>query len=186
MNVEPAIIDVMIVIDTISLTQNSSRQNSTNENPATCDAALAFMITDLDHAIAGNGTADLHIRVRPRDALRIASICSNPLDNQISLYDFGHRSGDNVLDLAGMKKLVVTRIAAVPTPNQAYHLPPRVTFQNANFYAQQIDVNGSGREDFYVKFVVYGLASGRTRPIHGHFQWNASITVSPGGSPARG
>jgi len=40
---------------------------------------------------------------------------------------------------------------------------------------EKIDVNGPGREDFYVKFVVYGPPSGGTRPVLGYFRWDPSI-----------
>lgn len=173
-----ATIDLMILVDTQSLLQNGNGRGSTNDNPAGCNHAWAAMMTSLANATSGNGTADLAMTAGSGDTIRINSASlSNQLDYAVFVYDFQHWKGDTVLDTAGMKNRTITRLAAIPTPDQADHNPPTVTFQNGNFYIEQIDVNAPGTEFFYVKFVVYGPPNNGKRDVVGYFRWDPSISA---------
>lgn len=174
-----ATINLLIVVNTAPLLTEVDAQGTTHLRPAICARIWAYMITDHHHCVWGNGTADLHMRAAPGDVIRITGVSlSNQLDHAIFIYDFQHQDGDNVLDTAGMKNRTIARLSATPTPDQAHHVPPGITFQNGNFYVAQIDVNGPGTEHFNAKFLIYGPPDGNTRPILGHFQWNPSIRAS--------
>lgn len=180
------IIDLMIVVDTSSLTHNGNGQGSSNKDPAPCDTAWAFMFTDAEHAIGGNGTAALQIGAGRQHRLRIAGMSmSNQFEDALFFYDIEHLSGDHVLNTKGMKNQRITQLMATPAATQEGNLPPQVTFQDGNFYFSQLGVLGVGSECLAIKFVVYGPPTGSARPILGYFKWTMSITVkAPCSSPS--
>jgi hypothetical protein len=141
------------------------------------------MITDVAHAVSGNGTADLEMSARSGDTIRVtSSSLSNQLDYAVFVYDFQHWEGkEGVLDTAGMKNRTITGLAVVPTPDQPDHQPPNVTFAEQPFFIEQIDVNERGTEKFMVCFVVYGEPSPtdpNTRPVLGYYRWDPTITAT--------
>lgn len=173
-------IELMILVDTVSLTQNGNGTGSTNANPAGCDHANAFMITDRAHAVKGNGSADLELRAESGDTLRIwGASLSNQLEDEVFIYDFEHWYGDPVLDTQGMRAQTASEYAMVPQRGDEDHNPPRVGAKKVDFNFSRLDINNPGREGFYVKFVVYGpVQDGQgTRPVKGYFRWDPSIEV---------
>lgn len=173
-------IDLMILVDTISLTQNGNGTGSTNQNPAGCDHKWAFMTTDLAHVVSGNGTADVQLRGSSGESLRIwGASLSNQLGDEVFIYDFQHWKQDTVLDTDGMRSQTASEYAMVPQRGAQKHSPPVVTKQRVGFNFSELDIAGTGSESFCVKFVVYGPADDNgDRPVKGYFRWDPSITTA--------
>lgn len=174
-------IDLTIIIDAEKVVAAagggpSTPTNTSPTSPGGCNHNWAFMMTHVSNAVSGNGTADLVMTAPVGETIHVSSVSmSNQQDYAVFVYDFAHWKGDTVLDTAGMKNRTINRLAVIPTPDQADHAPPNVTFQDQNFYIEQIDVNSSGQEYFYVTFVVYGPPSSGKRPVLGYFRWDPSI-----------
>jgi hypothetical protein len=175
-----AILDVMILVDTISLTQDGNGVGSTNDAPAECDHGVAIMIADQIHAESGNGTADLHLHASSRGKLRIwGASLSNQLRDEVFVYDFQHQKGDSVLDTRGMRSQTASTYAMVPHRGADNHNPPVVEKQKVSFNYSLLDIVNTGTEYFYVKLVVYGPADDNgDRPVKGYFRWDPSITAA--------
>ncbi len=171
-------INLMICVDAETVVKHNDGRPTSIHSPGGCNHHWAFMMTNAQNVSSGNGTADLALKVPTGETIRISSASiSNQLDYAVFVYDFQHWKGSPVLDTAGMKNRTITRLGVVPDADQADHQPPRVTFENEQYFVEQIDINGSGQEWFYVSFVVYGPPNNGERPVLGYFRWDPSITA---------
>lgn len=160
--------DLLMLIDTDSLTRGENGAGSTSDTPAECVSGCAFMFTDLAHAIEGNGTADLHLRVNRGEVLRVwASSLSNQLDDEVFIYDIWGRD----------RLETVSAVVMVPQSKLVDHQPPSFDTKTVDFHYHLL-AHRPARSELQVKFVVYGAPDGEgSRPVKGYFRWRPRISV---------
>lgn len=171
-------IDVLIVIDTEYVKSRNSKQvNPDPARPVGIDHGSQFMIAnDPRGIISGQGTADLNFRAQTNDYVqfRATSIYQNS-DDAVVVYAIDFWQGVNVFNNFNCQ--IVTRSKAVqPNPATANGLPALNVPEN--FTSLDSKVAKMGREDFYVKFALYTMASdGETQELYGYFYWDPTVTV---------
>jgi hypothetical protein len=171
----PAVINVLIVIDTDYVRANYPTPSQDPTQPTAIDHNSEFMIcTGSRAAVTGQGTADLQFTANPGDVVRFygQSIYGNAEDAVI-LYGIAYQTGGQVFN--PFTTGAITRSgAAVPT------IPNGVPATNlaANFISLDSMVATQGTEHFIVYFGLYVLdGTGENQTLFGYYCWDPSIVV---------
>jgi hypothetical protein len=171
-------IDILTVIDTEYVKKNFPNPSQDPSKPTGIDHKSQYMICSGSRGIvSGQGTADLNFKANPGDEVdfRGTSIYQNS-DDAIIIYGINYWSGDKVFNTF-VPDVVTRRFAVMPdttTPNGV----PAVT-TSMNFTSLDARIARSGKEQFYVYFALYTLASdGNTQQLFGYYFWDPTITVS--------
>ncbi|UVE65382.1 inclusion body family protein [Burkholderia pyrrocinia] len=178
-------VKILVAIDADKLVAEVERgkypRNNTKDNPYPITHENQYMLCADPYpngVISGQGTGDLAFLAKKFDWVSFTGTSiHNNASNAVIIYHLEHNTGDNVLDIVGLRQRVYPlEAAAQPDPNQRNGMP--ALHRPRSFEVLDTRVTGKGTENFWVWFGLYELADDReTQRLVGYYKWDPTITT---------